>query len=63
MQEKNKGLSEVQGSSFPLCFKLSHFNPPPLNDPHNKRPLIDYYPNTRGVNGLSLPVCPLFIYV
>lgn len=60
----NRNPLEFFQSKFrvsPLYLKLSHFEDTPLNDPHNKRPLIDYYPSARAANGLSLPVCPLFI--
>ncbi len=57
--EKKEFSAEV--SSFPLYLKLSHFNQPLSNDPHIKRPLIDYYLTTRAANGLSLPVCPVYL--
>lgn len=65
MRKKNllSHTESVWVSSFPLNLKLGHFNTPPSKDPHNKGPLIDYNRSTRAANGLSLPVCPLFICV
>lgn len=47
---------------FLFLLKVKPFQPLLLNDPHNKMLLIDSYPTWRAANGLSLPVCPVYLH-
>lgn len=63
MKEEKGLVWSCVSFKFLFLLKVKPIQPLLSNDSHNKRPLIDSYPTLRAVNGLSLPVCPLFICV